>query len=445
MANVKKYPMSKVGYLMLHCNRTADDGVSHSNKEIDLKKTIYNYYFKKGSIEDLKARLDDVFSMGREDGIVLGDWVVTLPKNVKPEDEREFFQACYDFFAKEYGEENIINAVVHKDEASVHIHLGFVPVVKGEVEFTTRGKKMLEEWKRKKGVDKVEERLCAKQLINKPYLNTVHPRLSEFVKEHLGYEVDILNGATAGGNRTILELKNETLSKDIESKEKEVEGLKQDIRILYQFAKEYKLPQSDYGLIPLLSKVDTLEKKNAVLMDIIKKARIAYSKEDITKLRSLGAVQSKSSYINIVDDTLMPDKTDDNAIIIVDIKESSDRQYSKVITEDFELKRIADSLQRVPNQTLVKTARMTDRTYCLYKANDAEQAIRNLLELRQTLIADEKYRNRRIYMQISEEDEFYFAKNFLENLPNESRLYMKPPEEDEVEENNMTKQQEVEK
>lgn len=44
------------------------------------------------------------------------------------EQERAFFNECYDFAVRRYGEENIISAVVHKDERTPYLHLDFIPL-----------------------------------------------------------------------------------------------------------------------------------------------------------------------------------------------------------------------------------------------------------------------------------------------------------------------------
>lgn len=46
------------------------------------------------------------------------------------EGSRNFFQSATDFFCERYGADNVINATVHMDEATPHMHLGLVPVTK---------------------------------------------------------------------------------------------------------------------------------------------------------------------------------------------------------------------------------------------------------------------------------------------------------------------------
>ena len=45
-----------------------------------------------------------------------------------PAMERAFFTDCVNFIARQMGKENIISAVVHKDETSPHIHINVVPI-----------------------------------------------------------------------------------------------------------------------------------------------------------------------------------------------------------------------------------------------------------------------------------------------------------------------------
>lgn len=201
MAHVAKYTRSAIGRLMGHYNRERDDGVNRSNESIDPERTEQNYFLKCGSVDSLNERLSQVKVCKRADVNVMCDWVVTLPKDVQVDDEQKFFGAVFDFLSERYGAENIINAVVHKDETTPHMHCAFVPVVEDK----------------KKGGYKVS----AKERLNRAELQSFHTDLSFYVQEQLGYEVAILNGATVEGNLT----KKEMLEKDIKGLEQEKEKL----------------------------------------------------------------------------------------------------------------------------------------------------------------------------------------------------------------------------
>lgn len=56
MASIAKFKQHSVGRLFQHNNRTAGDGVQHSNEMIDDAKTMFNYHLKRGSPEELDKR-----------------------------------------------------------------------------------------------------------------------------------------------------------------------------------------------------------------------------------------------------------------------------------------------------------------------------------------------------------------------------------------------------
>lgn len=177
MAHILKFKKQAISSLFRHNNRTAGENVVHSNETIDSTRTMQNYFLKKGSAKSLDRRLDEVFHLGSASEIVMCEVCITLPKDVSPNDERAFFCSVYDFYCNDFGEQNIINAVIHKDETTPHLHLDIVPIVTGEVEYDSRGKRQLAKWKEQHAdrlaelMDEygrpVVERLCCKELINR--------------------------------------------------------------------------------------------------------------------------------------------------------------------------------------------------------------------------------------------------------------------------------------
>ena len=49
-------------------------------------------------------------------------------KSLTETEERKFFYDATAYFAEKYGKENIISAVVHKDETTPHLHLNLIPI-----------------------------------------------------------------------------------------------------------------------------------------------------------------------------------------------------------------------------------------------------------------------------------------------------------------------------
>lgn len=214
MAHVAKYTAAAVGHMTNHYGRSSDDGVKRSNENIDPKRTHLNYNLASdregGQVAFLQRRLSQVKVQKRADVNVLCDWVVTLPqRNYTPDQERAFFQKSYDFLSAQYGESNVVSAYVHMDETQPHLHFAFIPVVP--------------DWRR--GGEKVS----AKECITRANLNSFHSDFQSYLDAHGEPGLfPVINGATAGGNRTVKELQAERqIEKAQAAAEKEVRAARQ--------------------------------------------------------------------------------------------------------------------------------------------------------------------------------------------------------------------------
>ena len=105
----------------------------------------------------------------------------------------DFFLAVYDFLENRYGEENVVQAVVHDDEGGQpHLHFCFIPVV--------------EDKKHEEGY-----KVCANDVLDRRELRNFHPDLQRYLDEHGLEDACVMTGVTRaqGGNRTVAELKAE--------------------------------------------------------------------------------------------------------------------------------------------------------------------------------------------------------------------------------------------
>ena len=214
MAHVAKYTAAAVGHMTNHYGRSSDDGVKRSNENIDPKRTHLNYNLapdrEGGQVAFLQRRLSQVKVQKRADVNVLYDWVVTLPQgNYTPDQERAFFQKSYDFLSAQYGASNVVSAYVHMDESQPHLHFAFIPVVPD----------------RRRGGEKVS----AKECITRANLNSFHSDFQSYLDAHGEPGLfPVINGATAGGNRTVKELQAERqIEKAQAAAEKEVRAARQ--------------------------------------------------------------------------------------------------------------------------------------------------------------------------------------------------------------------------
>lgn len=63
-----------------------------------------------------------------QDGLITAtpEWM----RQLSTQEQKEYFNYCYQFIDDRYGRENIISAVVHLDEANPHMYFVFVPITK---------------------------------------------------------------------------------------------------------------------------------------------------------------------------------------------------------------------------------------------------------------------------------------------------------------------------
>lgn len=119
-----------------------DETYEAGNPQIDSSRTNRNYHLVTPPptyFEFINARIATLTLKRklRSDAIYMNSFVLTSDKeffvNLPLAAEKEFFKDCVKFFADKYGAENIISAVVHKDETTPHLHLNLVPITNGKL------------------------------------------------------------------------------------------------------------------------------------------------------------------------------------------------------------------------------------------------------------------------------------------------------------------------
>jgi hypothetical protein len=173
-----------------------------------------------------------------------------------------------------YGKDNVVSAYVHLDETSPHMHFCFVPVV-----FDKK---------------KQEYKVNAKQCINKVELKQIHPQIQEYLETKLQTKVSILNGATAGGNKSVEQLKNEekvkqkAISELVKNPTTEIKEL-----VLQQIPEE----QKELIVEQEIENVKEELKKDPQFIEICKN-KAMYETENIEELEiQIEDLQAKKDYI----------------------------------------------------------------------------------------------------------------------------------------------------
>lgn len=137
-----KYKSGNLGGAYRHSERIFKQ---HSNKDIDIERSHLNYeltdrdrsmsYEKqiKNYIDENKISKRAI----RKDAVLCDEWIITSDKDffakLTPEETKRFFETSKNYFAENYGLENIAYASVHLDENTPHMHMGIVPMKQGKL------------------------------------------------------------------------------------------------------------------------------------------------------------------------------------------------------------------------------------------------------------------------------------------------------------------------
>ncbi|MBY0007789.1 plasmid recombination protein [Priestia aryabhattai] len=113
------------------------EGENSKNKDIDSTRTMLNYDFVnedkiKYHEEIKKMTATRVKRKIRNDAVLVAEFFISASPEymhaMSPDEQRKYFEASLDHIAGKYGQQNMLYAVVHNDEATPHMHVGFVPI-----------------------------------------------------------------------------------------------------------------------------------------------------------------------------------------------------------------------------------------------------------------------------------------------------------------------------
>lgn len=171
VARMQKMKAGNLGGAYKHNERVFE---THSNKDIDPSRSHLNYELtvRDRSVSYEKQIKDYVNENKisnraiRKDAVLCDEWIITSDKpffeKLSEEETREFFETAKNYFAENYGLENIAYASVHLDESTPHMHMGVVPFQDGK--------------------------LSSKAMFDKEELKKIQEDLPKYMNEH-GFEL----------------------------------------------------------------------------------------------------------------------------------------------------------------------------------------------------------------------------------------------------------------
>lgn len=196
MASVKKFTHKAVRNQLRHNERTLKNP---RNTSIDPARSGDNYALftpENGSCYDrYLERKAELYCYNRSDVKTMAGWIITAPspEELPAEQQQHFFQSVYNFLEDRYHKENVVQAIVHKDEGGLqpHLHFCFIPAspdLKHE-DFS--------------------ERICASAVLSLDEYMHFHPDLQHYLTAE-GFDCCVNSGITReiGGNLTVDQLKN---------------------------------------------------------------------------------------------------------------------------------------------------------------------------------------------------------------------------------------------
>ena len=183
---------------------------NHSNEDIDVSRSHLNYDLVAGRTDNFKTDIEAYINENkaskravRKDAVLVNEWVLTSDKSffdkLSDDETKRYFETVKEYFADNFGDENIRYAVVHMDEKTPHMHMGIVPFDD-------------------------DKKLSAKRIFNREALQRIQEELPQYLKEN-GFDVERGNKNKERKNLSVSEYKamREDLKK-IETEKQETQA-----------------------------------------------------------------------------------------------------------------------------------------------------------------------------------------------------------------------------
>lgn len=251
---------NKVGYAVVHMMKIKSGAVggiqSHNNREhepktnpdVDMSRSEDNYDLiscdnYKRSIKEKLSNLVESSRAVRKDAVVVCNFIVTSDNETMnalgADRQREFFQDSVKWFSDRYGADRVLNATVHMDETTPHLHIGVMPITQ-------------------------DGRLSAKAIFTKTEMKAIQTEFARDVGEKYGLERGV-----EGSERTHL---SEARFKEQKALEMANEhgAIAQELRIIAEDCKQ-ELSEATRNLETVKQELSTMQDRKDTLQGEIER------------------------------------------------------------------------------------------------------------------------------------------------------------------------------
>lgn len=340
VARMQKMKAVNLGGAYRHNERIFEN---HSNKDIDTSRSHLNYELTDRDRElSYKSQIEDYINENkvseraiRKDAVLCDEWIITSDKTffekLDQEKTRDFFETAKNYFAENYGEENIAYASVHLDESTPHMHMGVVPFENGK--------------------------LSSKAMFDREELKKIQDELPKYMNEH-GFDLQRGELNSEAKHKTVAEFKKDLATTELQQ---ELDRLNEVLKEKYEELDKIELRASESlsELDKYKNDINALEDTKRALeteigdyKDELRDSRTLKQKDEEWRKEFTGKV--KKNPITGKESVVLDKKVYDDARL------SFVRQENRLLKKDEEIRQLGTQMKSLVSSNREKANRLDE-------------------------------------------------------------------------------------
>ena len=340
VARMQKMKAVNLGGAYRHNERIFEN---HSNKDIDTSRSHLNYELTERDRElSYKSQIEDYINENkvseraiRKDAVLCDEWIITSDKaffeKLDQEKTRDFFETAKNYFAENYGEENIAYASVHLDESTPHMHMGVVPFENGK--------------------------LSSKAMFDREELKKIQDELPKYMNEH-GFDLQRGELNSEAKHKTVAEFKKDLATTELQQ---ELDRLNEVLKEKYEELDKIELRASES-----LSELDKYKNDINALEDTKRalETEIGDYKDELRDSRTLK--QKDEEWRKEFTGKVKKNPITGNESVVLDKKVYDDarwsfvRQENRLLKKDEEIRQLGTQMKSLVSSNREKANRIDE-------------------------------------------------------------------------------------